>query len=327
MSAATAAAALPLLDSTMGATLIGVIVGAVLWGVSAVQVWCYYMNYPEDKWFYKWLVAGVFVSDTMHQILISHSIYTYLVTNLGNYVELGNLVWSIILEVLFNGITAILVQSFMISRIFKLAPRKWRWPAVSLVTVLVLANFVSNVVYYARGFHIKTYADLAILKANTAAINGLAATADILIAIIMCTVLQRSRTGFKNSDTMINSLILYTLNTGLLTSMCALAALLSLELAPSTFIYIAFFFNVGRLYSNSLLATLNARQSIRAGLNQPQTVSLSRLRNHAGEASQKVVPGTKLEIQMSTIRENHSDATSEAEHCGNKVDAFPYEEV
>ncbi|KZP30493.1 hypothetical protein FIBSPDRAFT_1038163 [Athelia psychrophila] len=326
MSAA-APVALPALDNTMGATLIGVIIGAALWGVSAMQVWYYFTNYPEDKWFYKWLVAGVFFSDTMHQILISHTIYTYLVTNFGNYVELGNLVWSIMLEVLFNGLTAILVQSFMIARIFMLAPRKWRWPACSLVTALVLADFVGDVVYYARGFHIKTYAELTILKANTAAINGLAAAADILIALIMCTVLQRSRTGFKNSDTMINSLILFTMNTGLLTSMCALAALLSLELAPNTFIYIAFFFNVGRLYTNSLLATLNARQAIRAGLNQTQTVSLSKLKNHNVDSNHQVVSGTTLDIKVSTTRQKHSDDASDAENFDSKATAFPYEDV
>jgi hypothetical protein len=45
--------------------------------------------------------------------------------------------------------------------------------------------------------------------------------------------------------------------------------------SPTTFIYIAFYFTLGRLYNNSLLATLNARQMIRGGGADDQEVSLS----------------------------------------------------
>ncbi|KZP05910.1 hypothetical protein FIBSPDRAFT_940265 [Athelia psychrophila] len=297
---ATAAAALPVLDNTMGATLIGVLVGSALWGVSAMQVWYYYATYKEDVWYYKWLVAAVFTSDTIHQILISHSIYTYLITQFGNYVYLGEIVWSILLEVLFNGFTALLVQGFMTVRVFKLTPQKWRWPAAGLIVALVTGEFVSVVAYYAQGRYIKTFAGLVKLKTNSEAINGFGAAADVLIAAVMCVVLQRSRTGFKNSDTMINTLIMFTMNTGLLTSLCAVASLVSIVAAPNTFIYIAFFFNIGRLYSNSMLATLNARSVIRAQLTETQSVSMSKLRknNTSVNASQRPSPSNTVDLKV-----------------------------
>jgi Family of unknown function (DUF6534) len=43
---------------------------------------------------------------------------------------------------------------------------------------------------------------------------------------------------------------------------------------PTSFVYILFYFNIGRLYCNSLLATLNARNMIRSG-SGPEEFSLS----------------------------------------------------
>ncbi|KAF9506673.1 hypothetical protein BS47DRAFT_1367230 [Hydnum rufescens UP504] len=44
------------------------------------------------------------------------------------------------------------------------------------------------------------------------------ATADIVIATCMCLVLQRQRTGFQKTNSMIDRMILYTISTGLITS-------------------------------------------------------------------------------------------------------------
>jgi hypothetical protein len=41
--------------------------------VSCVQALIYYTCYPRDLWYIKSLVGAVFVFDTVHQILISHT--------------------------------------------------------------------------------------------------------------------------------------------------------------------------------------------------------------------------------------------------------------
>lgn len=75
---------------------------------------------------------------------------------------------------------------------------------------------------------------------------------------------------------MINKLMLFTVNTGILTSVCAIASLIILSslsklgfLHPwkitvigQAFLYIAFFFCLGRLYTNLLPATLSAHKMI-----------------------------------------------------------------
>lgn len=58
-------------------------------------------------------------------------------------------------------------------------------------------------------------------------VNVLSAASDIGIAFVLIFLLQRSRTGFKRSETIINRLILFTINTGLLTSLCAVMSLIT----------------------------------------------------------------------------------------------------
>ncbi|KAF7979920.1 hypothetical protein HWV62_40328 [Athelia sp. TMB] len=294
---------LPALDNTMGATLIGVIVAAALWGVACVQVYVYYSTYPKDPWHLKTLVAAVLISDTVHQILISHSIYTYLVTNFGNDVELGNIVWSILVEVLFSGITGLLVQSFLAFRVYKFSNRNVY--ITGLVALLVIGEFN----YTIKAFHIKTYVALTALKGPSMTINAIGAAGDVLIALVLCTMLQKSRTGFKRSDTMITKLILFSVNTGLLTSICAVASLVSILAAPTTFIYIAFFFNM--VYSNTLMATLNARRAIRTGGTSDEVMSISL--NGARSAIAMTPSATasrNLAVRVDTHRELTRDTVS-----------------
>ncbi|KZP20566.1 hypothetical protein FIBSPDRAFT_742198 [Athelia psychrophila] len=257
----------------MGATLIGVILASALWGVTCVQVWMYYTNYPKDPWHLKALVAAVFISDTVHEILICHSIYTYLVTNFGNGAELGIIVWSILIEVLFSVSIILRSRSFLALRVWKFSGKNMYITAV--VVLLVVGEFISVLYYTGRAYNLKTYAELAALQGPSMTINALGAAGDVVIAVSLCTMLHKSRTGFKRSDTMVKRLMLFTINTGLLTSICAIASLISIAASPNTFIYIAFFFMMGRLYSNTLMATLNARRAIRTAGTSEEAMSVS----------------------------------------------------
>lgn len=53
------------------------------------------------------------------------------------------------------------------------------------------------------------------------------------IALVLIYLLHRSRTGFKRSDTIIKRLIIFTLSTGLSTSLCAIMTLVTVSLIHS----------------------------------------------------------------------------------------------
>ncbi|KAI9460428.1 hypothetical protein HD554DRAFT_1585974 [Boletus coccyginus] len=249
------------LDSTFGALLIGVVVSAALYGVTCIQTWYYYGHYPSDPWYIKLLVAGVLVSDTCHQVLITHCAYTYLVTDFRVPAALGNIVWSLIIENFFNGFTTLFVQSFLAMRVYWLSNKSWL--ATGSVMTLVVGVFVLVLVYSILALPFQTFVQLSTLKALSMSVNAVGAAGDVLTTALLCTLLQRSRTGIRRSDTLVNKLTVYAISTGLLTSICAMASLISIAAWPNTFIYIAFYFCLGRLYCNSLLATLNMRDSLR----------------------------------------------------------------
>lgn len=88
--------------------------------------------------------------------------------------------------------------------------------------------------------------------------------------------------------------MIFSVNTGLLTSVCACMSLITILALPDTFVYITFFFIIGRrefsivgtlliashtdewtVYTNSLMATLNARKGLRDGTSQGHDTSLS----------------------------------------------------
>ncbi|PBK60598.1 hypothetical protein ARMSODRAFT_982132 [Armillaria solidipes] len=304
------------LDTTMGAAFIGVVVAAILHGVSCVQAW-YYFTHQHDQWPLKSIVAAVMVFDTVHQALICHTgkvfymlrclLYTYLITHYGNAAELQRTVWSLLAEVLFNGFTAFLVQSFLALRVWRLSNRKIL--VTVIVALLVVAEFGCVIAFGTLALiNVHNFAELATLKYLSISVNALAAAGDVLIAGTLCLLLHRSRTGFQKK-VLTRKQILFAVNTGLLTSLCAVASLISILTAPNTFIYITFFFCMGRLYSNSLLATLNARKRIRTaaeGINSSSEISFS-LKDISKASAYSSRRGPNISIKIDTTKEFTSD--------------------
>lgn len=295
-------------DDTFGAFLVGVVVSAALYGVTCMQTWYYFCRYFSDPWYNKLLVGAIFLSDSIHQALITHTVYTYLVTDFDNVNDLEKLVWSLSVEVLFNGFTGFMVQSFLTMRVYRLSDKNVI--ATASVLSLVIAEFVIVIIYVAKAVKLTTFVQVPQLKPLSMSVNAVAAAGDVLIAIFLCTFLQRSRTGFRQSDSLINKLMLFSINTGLLTSICAVMSLVSIIVWPDTFIYIAFYFCVGRLYCNSLLATLNVRKSIRRdSCDEPMSLSLHRARRPSDSpiGSSRMGMPNNLSIKIDTTQEYIED--------------------
>ncbi|TEB22227.1 hypothetical protein FA13DRAFT_1741179 [Coprinellus micaceus] len=314
MAEATPVMQIPPLDNTFGAAFVGMVAAATLHGVSCVQT-LYYYTHQADEWPTKLLVGAVMLFDTIHQALITHTVYTYVITNWGKPEILGKIVQSLVIEVLFNGLTALLVQSFLTMRVWKLSNKSII--LTGLISLFVIGEFVVVVVFTAIALGFETFLELKKLEALSRTVNALAAAGDVLIAVALCVILHRSRTGFHRSDSMINRLIVFAVNTGVLTSLCAVASLISISVSGDTFIYIGFFFCIGRLYTNSLLATLNARKMIRGASDPVHTTSdfSFSLRDLPKNGTAASVPGKKsaqnISIKIDTTQEFATDQDSE----------------
>ncbi|KAL0953747.1 hypothetical protein HGRIS_004936 [Hohenbuehelia grisea] len=88
---------------------------------------------------------------------------------------------------------------------------------------------------------------------------ALSIAADVLIAGSLTYYLHHSRSGMKGSDHLINRLMVYAINNGMLTSILGIAVIALTAPGIHDFIFLAVFQVIGNLYTNSMLATLNAR--------------------------------------------------------------------
>ncbi|KIP12282.1 hypothetical protein PHLGIDRAFT_328981 [Phlebiopsis gigantea 11061_1 CR5-6] len=90
---------------------------------------------------------------------------------------------------------------------------------------------------------------------------SLFAGGDLSIALTLCTFLytQQSARGLtRRAQSMLDTLMLWIINTGLLTSMVALASIIACgadRTSPDSLIWSAFYYILAPMYSNSLLAS------------------------------------------------------------------------
>ncbi|KAJ7629574.1 hypothetical protein B0H17DRAFT_1340027 [Mycena rosella] len=315
------------LDNTMGSMLLGVIVSAVLYGISLLQCLFYFTRYDRDPLYLKTLVITTLVLDTLHLIFVIHTVYHYLISSYYKNDVLQVMIWSVSLEALPTGVTAALVQSFYAYRVWRMSHHNVILTGMILLLVMATSGVLNlthklpplriagRSLWYCMGvlaLEARTYERLLRISPLTISINGLSTGADVIITTTMCFMLRQTRPASLATETMINRLILFTINTGLLTSLCAVASLVSLIVSPKTLIYASFYFCIGRLYSNSLLASLNARTVIRGQINDIDTnfhIKSTYVRRTRSNLSRDVfaTPATELSIQIEQESELYAD--------------------
>ncbi|KAJ3776862.1 hypothetical protein FB446DRAFT_242413 [Lentinula raphanica] len=297
------------LDNTMGAMLIGILVSAVLYGMSLVQTYFYYNHYRNDVWYLKTLVALTVFFDTLHLCFVIHTIYFYLVSNYYDNGQLDNMVWTVLAEAIPTGFTGGLVQTFYTVRVWRLSKKNHVLAVV--IMLIVLAQTACGTAWVIISLQLQTFQQLLGISGLTLSINALSTAADVIIAASLCFLLMQSKTGFKHSDTLINRLIVFSVNTGLATSICAVASLVSLIASPNSLLYAPFYFCIGRLYSNSLLATLNARNQIRNGSNDTEHMMVSLSQASREQTALPTIPKAQrsqnIAIRIDTAKEFVTD--------------------
>ncbi|KAJ7131896.1 hypothetical protein C8R43DRAFT_1133565 [Mycena crocata] len=266
-------------------------------------------GYHRDPTYLKTLVATTVFLDTIHLAFVSHTVYHYLISNYYHHDALKVMIWyvlnhmhltpserpprSVSLEALPTGVTAALVQSFYAYRVWRMS--HYNYFLTGLILVLVLATSASGTAWVVLALEAETYERLLAISPLTISINALSTAADVIITSTLCFMLHQTQPASLETESMVNRLILFTINTGLLTSLCAIASLISLIISPKTLIYASFYFCIGRrashllpifisiclqptavihgppVYSNALLASLNARAVIRGQINDVDT--------------------------------------------------------
>ncbi|KAI0674273.1 hypothetical protein C8Q78DRAFT_1075936 [Trametes maxima] len=255
------------LDDTLGAAFLGNIAAASLYGITVLQTYIYYGRNPNDRLYLKTLVFGLWVLDSLHLALVTHTVYLYAVTDFGNFLAIEVPTWSVLTQIAVTGVSDLIVRGGYgnvrclfaslppVNTSSESAVSNKNWFLIVLIGVTSLVVFGGSIAFVVKGFGIPNYPALIEISDILYVSLGAGVAADIFIAASMCVLLAQRQTGFA--------------------SLCALLTLITYATMPDNFIFIGFYFVLPKLFLNSLLATLNARRTLREGSGTLVSIPLS----------------------------------------------------
>ncbi|KAI6003095.1 hypothetical protein EDD15DRAFT_1463405 [Pisolithus albus] len=218
------------------------------------------MHYSEDASTMKFLVAATCILDTLHVSFMCHMLYYYLITNYGVLMSLEYIVWSFPASVTANLLLILVVQLFFAHKIHYLCCRKVRWLVTAVILLFVLAHF-ETVTVVATSVDTNTSVLTQTWYYSVTPSAATVTVAEVLITVSLCTLLHvgGSHAAFPRTRRLVNTLIIYAANRCLLTLFVVIGELAA-NVDQQASWTMGLNFIIGKLYTNSLLASLNTRE-------------------------------------------------------------------
>ncbi|EMD32422.1 hypothetical protein CERSUDRAFT_126826 [Gelatoporia subvermispora B] len=265
-------------SGTLGAFLIGVIIVSISYGVLVVQTYLYFQYSDSDSRRLKSSIVSLWILGTIHEALVCHGIYTEAVLQYNDPLALEVLPWSIIAILPLTSIMNLAIRSIFVFRIWRYSGRKW-YLAILIVGTSLYRKLVKadndhaqmllsvTELGIALGFMITDLSSPRTIARTypTYLFVGLAINVltDGLVTTSQTRLLWKSRTGTPRTDSALRVLMIYSLSTGLLTTMFVMASFITWIAMSTNRIYLTFFCANPSLLLNTLLATLNGRRHLR----------------------------------------------------------------
>ncbi|GJE94009.1 hypothetical protein PsYK624_101770 [Phanerochaete sordida] len=310
------------LDSTLGVIVIAEIMVAMLFGITSVQIYVYFHRNPRDSKFMKRTIFFLWILDGLHLAFTSHSVYHYAVTNFMNPLALTQCPWSFAIDVVFGDLSEVIVTALFAYRIWKFSGKLW---PLMLIVPPAIISFAGAI---AIGVFARKVPDFVEFNDKYAwvwyAVFSVQAFIDCAIAVALCTMLIKRRTGFKRTDSLIRILVVYSINTCALTSSVAIGSVITYAVMPHNFVFIAFAMVLPKLMLNALLALLNSRDKMR-NMHAGQAISVhlsklaSRLARSAGSESSEN-PLDRRELRRSHVADQVLSKDQEIHVLGHPHD-------
>ncbi|KAF8055000.1 hypothetical protein FPV67DRAFT_1750531 [Lyophyllum atratum] len=228
---------------------------ARLMGVLAVQVYFYSIAFPSDRLVTKTIVYVVFALDVVQTCFSTVYVWHILIIGWGDMEHVHDTPWSISTLSPAAGIVALLVQFFFAWRVWVLGAESWT--SIPLVSGIIVFAFASCVAAFTYG--------IALVKAPLAS-HGLllgwlttSIVCDLLITITL--VLQlwiKRRKGFRFTNIVVHRALRIAVETGAVTCGVAIIELVLCLTPKSPYVHLLILVS-GKIYSNSLLVSLNSR--------------------------------------------------------------------
>lgn len=255
-----------------GAILLGGIAASILYGITCLQVYIFFYNNRRDSWLFKLFIYALWILDTLHMAMVIHGLYYYLIENFGRATAMLKPTWSLLAHVYFTIASDFCIRSVFGKRVWTLSRSYILTGGIAATT---LACAAAGIVFVTKAFRLGGFAEFHVISVYLYTSLGAGVASDVLVAVSLCAGLMKTRTGFKKADSLIHILMAYAINTSLLTTICSAGCFITYAVWPDRLIFLGIYFCLNKLYFNSLLAALNARQSLREKISGLSTAPTS----------------------------------------------------
>ncbi|KAF9044150.1 hypothetical protein BJ165DRAFT_183053 [Panaeolus papilionaceus] len=232
---------------TYGALLFG---GSVAFGLSGIL-----------------MVIVVWALDGIHSCLILTSLFFYLIKFFGMNEYINHIPWPLALTVIVTAIQTFIAHCSFSYKIFRASKRNFK--IIGPILFLALFRLVAAAVSTAEMLRLRRFSAFTERYPGWIFTLGLALSSvvDVMITSWLCYFLRTLKENIPGDSTlmmrMVDVLTLYTLENGLLPCIVAMASLICWFAMPRNLIFLGLHLIIGKLYANSLLASLNVRQELR----------------------------------------------------------------
>ncbi|EIW85604.1 hypothetical protein CONPUDRAFT_162771 [Coniophora puteana RWD-64-598 SS2] len=201
--------------------------------------------------------CGSWMRCTSH---LSSILYTSISLKTSDATILDQIVWSFKLQIVVDVLVVYSVHCLYAYRLYLLSRgRRIYEKFVYLACFIVLLGAGVAISLCWAVYRANVYPTLVTqTRWATYMALGSMVVIDFMLASSMCYLFQVSRTGLRSTDSILKKLMRYVIQTGVLTSLCSLSAVICLAAMPGNFVFLGIEFFITKLYVNSLLALLNA---------------------------------------------------------------------
>jgi len=312
-----------MLDPVLGPMLMGTFASVFAYGIMVVQCYLYFVWYKNDKILIKFVVAFLLFLDTVTVAFNVGSIYNYLVSNFDTLSGIAALNFGLTPYPLFTGVTALVVQCFYGWSIQILTGT---YAISGCIYVGSVVQFLASIGTTIGGSIVRQFTELQ--KTKPVALVWLSGSllTDLLITVTLVIWLRRNRTGFNNSDDIISRLIRLTVQTGLLTTSFALGVIIAFLVSNNSTVHIAFGVPMSKMYTNSLMSTLNVRRGWMTPNAEDKFSTLKGSANHSQSLKRDVRDGSNINVRsglsgttITTVRDIELQDSDKDSYTKSKV--------
>ncbi|KAJ7745759.1 hypothetical protein B0H16DRAFT_1558164 [Mycena metata] len=251
------------IGTIVGPVFIANLINWLLMGTLVMQIYTYYQLFPKkDVMMLRVLVNFLFLLDVAQTAILTHHGWFTVVTSWSVAANLDIIPWSASMIPIFCGLVSLLVQLFYSWRIWILSPNQVLRGAAILISLIAFVQAGGAISTGFLSMHPPTVENLRRIHPEITLWLAGSLGVDILVTLCMSYILTRGRrrSGWTPTETLLTKLIHRIIQTGAASAIVAAIDIVMYIGFPSRNYHFVPAYILGKVYSNSLMLTLNLRR-------------------------------------------------------------------